>query len=58
MTFSMTFVLQSPGASYSHCSICSSQVLVVLSPWLVSSLVNAVTRQSPSGVITETGNYP
>ena len=46
--------LQSPGASYSHCSICSSQVLVVLSPWLVSVLVNGVTRQT-SGVITQSG---
>ena len=46
--------LQSPGASYSHCSVCSSQVLVVLSPWLVSVLVNGVTRQT-SGVITQSG---
>ena len=37
-----------------HCSICSSQVLVVLSPWLVSVLVNGVTRQT-SGVITQSG---
>ena len=46
--------LQSPGASYSHCSVCSSQVLVVLCPWLVSVLVNGVTRQT-SGVITQSG---
>jgi len=48
--------LQSPGASYSHCSVCSSQVLVVLTPWLVSVLVNGVTRHTPSGVITQSGS--
>ena len=37
--------------SYSHCGVCSKQLLVVFLPWIIAIFINIVIKQVPSGII-------
>ena len=44
-------LLQKPNAEYSHCSVCSSHVVVIFLPWLVSALANILVKHKLNGEI-------
>jgi len=44
-------VTQKTNASYSHCSVCSRQLVVVFLPWIIAIFIDIVIKQVPSGII-------
>jgi len=51
-------VIQKTNPSYSHCGVCSKQLLVVFLPWIIAIFINIVIKQVPSGIIFNSACVP
>jgi len=51
--FTLRNALMKTNASYSHCSVCSKQVLIVFLPWVISIFLNIVIKNQTGAVIND-----